>query len=161
MPKSLYCTLLFVVSLCASTFGSQAYGGQASVLLSMDRGGINLGGDYQFSNAAESGAVFMRLYPKDEDELKPGVLVLGGGLRYVGGSRFMVFSATIGGSLMSVDTIADEELLIGPSMAIALRKRLGALSIGLEHLSAYSWFGDDALAGEVLRDTMLTLTFQI
>ena len=143
-------------------FSTSAFASKASVLLSLDEGGANIGGDFQLDNSNESIAIFGRFYPEDKGDGKLGRLATGGFLRLTLGGRSLSAAASMGASIISLSTIDDKnELLIGPAMSLAIHKKIDSMFFGLDHFMAYSWIGKVKGTSPIINDVMFVFGFNL
>lgn len=127
------------------------------------RGGMALGLDYEYGAHRTFGlGGYFRMYPDHRDPNADGITTIGGFIRPHFNRQAWDLYFSPGFGMISVDPAsgADEETLIGPSLAIGLLYEFSpAISFGVEQMNLYSWFGENDYRGGVSEEFLAKFRF--
>ncbi|NRA63965.1 MAG: hypothetical protein HRU19_05745 [Pseudobacteriovorax sp.] len=132
-----------VASIGLSSMALGQSGDKVGAKLGMGPGGVTLGAEYSVQDTAyESFAGYLTIHQKDEDEGAPGLLAFGMALKlHQEFGPYEIYMAP-GFGIIQYDG-ADDELLIGPRLAIGAMAKIDRyLSVGFENQKLYSFLGE-------------------
>ncbi|SMF81194.1 hypothetical protein [Pseudobacteriovorax antillogorgiicola] len=127
--------------LCSSSYGQEQ---DASLKLGIGPGGLIVGGEFIMKDTpAEGFGGYFSMHSKDEDDGAPGLTALGATFKL--SQRFGPYEVYLspGIGIVNYDFGDDDDLLIGPRLAIGLHAELDAnLGLGFENQKLYSYMGE-------------------
>ena len=121
-------------------------------------GGMAIGIDYEHGYDRTFGiGGYFRMYPDDDSPQAPGITTFGAFIRPHFNRQNWDFSVAPGFGIMDYEPTLnrDDETLLGPSLMIGLLYELNSkISVGVEHMTMASWFGDKDYRGNISEEIL-------
>ena len=114
------------------------------------RGGLALGVDYENAIHRTYGfGGYLRMYGDNDDNGQGEITAFGAFIRPHFTRQAWDFYVSPGFGFFQEEVGTDDESMIGPVFMLGLLYQMNYdIAFGVEHMSIYGWFGEDALLGQ-------------